>query len=131
MAYVSVKYKQLSFEENPGLITWIQLYLIKCIDSIEDRPAWISGLKEEWIMNSEVEIYKYFFDETLLDDKNKIVWSVNFLNRALEELNLMTIEQFAMYIEEDINPTVDFERLRKILLNVKLMLEGENPIRTY
>ena len=129
MAYVSVKYKQLSFEENPGLITWIQLFLIRYIDSIEDRPAWTSSLKEEWIMNSEVEIYKYFFDETLRDDSNKIAWSVSFLNRALEKINSMTIEQFVMYIEEDINPTVDFERLRNILLNVKLMLEGENPIK--
>lgn len=87
MAYVSVKYKQLSLEENPGLITWIQLFLIRYIDSIEDRPAWTSSLKEEWIMNSKVEIYKYFFDETLLDDSNKIAWSVNFLNRALEKIN--------------------------------------------
>ena len=129
MAYVSVKYRQLSFEENPGLITWIQLFLIRYIDSIEDRPAWTSSLKEEWIMNSEVEIYKYFFDETLRDDSNKIAGSVSFLNRALEKINSMTIEQFVMYIEEDINPTVDFERLRNILLNVKLMLEGENPIK--
>ena len=131
MAYISVKHKQLSFEENPGLITWIQLFLIRYIDSTQDRPAWTGGLKGEWIMNSEVEIYKYFFDETLLDDGGKIVWSVNFLNRALEELNLMTIEQFAMYIGEEIDPSVDFERLKKILLNVKLMLEGENPIKTY
>jgi methionyl-tRNA formyltransferase len=131
MAYISVKYKQFSFEENPGLITWIQLFLIKYIDSIEERPAWTNDMKEEWVMNSEIEIYKYFLDETILDEEGKITWSINFIDKALNELNIMTLEQFALYIGEDISSDVDFERLKKILLNIKLMLEGIDPIKTY
>lgn len=131
MAYVTIKYKQFSFEENPGLITWVQLFLIKYIDSIEERPAWTNDMKEEWIMNSEVEIYKYFFDEAILDEDTKITWSVNFIDKALEKLNQMTIELFSIYIGEDINPAVDFERLKRIMLNIKLMLEGKEPVKTY
>jgi hypothetical protein len=131
MAYVSVKIKQFSFEENPGLITWVQLFLIKYINSIEDRPVWTNDMKEELVMNSEIEIYKYFLDDTILDEKDKNEWSINFMDKALKELDLMTLEQFALYIGEDISPDVDFERLKKILLNIKLMLEGIEPIKTY
>jgi hypothetical protein len=131
MAYVNITYQKHSFEENPGLITWVQLFLIKFIQTIENRPEWTFSMIEEWKMNLEVEIYKYIFDEEILDDTDKVKWCINFLINAIERLSSMNITEFSSYINEEINPTVDFERIKKITINIKLMLENKEPQKTF
>jgi len=131
MAYVNITYQKHSFEENPGLITWVQLFLIKFIQTIENRPEWTLSMIDEWKMNSEVEIYKYIFDEEILDDTDKVKWCINFLINAIERLSSMNITEFSSYINEEINPTVDFERIKKITVNIKLMLENKEPQKTF
>jgi hypothetical protein len=131
MGYVKIKYKEYAFEENAGLITWLQKFLIRKILDISNTPPWTNIIVDEWKMNSEIEIYKYFFDEDILNEEYKISWSIKFMDEAIQLMNNMTLADFSRYIEEEINPVVDYNRLKKILLNIKLMLEGKDPINTF
>jgi hypothetical protein len=130
MAYVDIKYKKHSFEENPGLVTWVQLYVLKYLREQADAPAWTRELIEEWDMNSQIDIYKYFFHDTFLDNSEKEQWAIAFLESALSKLNNFTLQDFGNYIGEEISPEVDYERLKKILLNVKRMVEDKEPVST-
>lgn len=37
MGYVIVEYKEQSFEENPEMITWVQLFLIRLLNEMPNR----------------------------------------------------------------------------------------------
>ena len=125
MAYVELEYKEDSFEENPYLVTWIQLFLIKLL-TLEKKSNWIDNIIEEWDANSKIDIYKYLFDEEILDSKEKVIWAISFLNRAIDKMNSFSLSNFALFINEEINDDVDYERLKKIIIKHKNMIEKDH-----
>lgn len=131
MAYVSIKYKNFSFEENPGFITWLQLFLLRLLAEKADAPEWTANLVEEWELNVQIEVYKYFFDDELLDDTDKEKWAISFITDALTKLDNLSLEQFGVFINEAIDREVDYTRVKKILLNVLRMLQNIEPLATY
>ena len=130
MAYVNIQFGNYSFEENPGFITWLQLFLIKLLEEQEACPEWIQELKEEWELNAQIDIYKYFFDADQLDTNDKKNWASSFIQYAINKLDSMSLDDFSQFINTDIDANVNFERIKKILLNIKLMLDDKEPLPT-
>ena len=122
MAYVELEYKGLSFEENPYLITWVQMYLVKLLKS-EEGSEWIDQIIYEWEMNMEIDIYKYLFDDDLLGSVERENWAIKFLTDAEANLNEMSIKDFGNFIGDDISEEVDFSRIKNIITEHKKMIE--------
>ena len=55
MAEVEIEYNGKSFEENPQIITWIQLYFIKILRLQGDQEPWVVSIREEWEYNFRIE----------------------------------------------------------------------------
>lgn len=127
MAYVDIKYAAFSFEESPGLVTWLQLYLLKCLAEQVDAPAWTQTIGEQWALNAQVDIYKYFFDDSQLDDADREQWAITFLQKSLLKLNDLTVHEFGVLIGEALAHDVDYDRIKRILLNVLRMIQGKPP----
>lgn len=125
MAYVDLEYKGNSFEENPHLITWVQLFVIKRLRPFAQQEDWIQKWSEELELNSKIDIYKYLFDDNILNSPEKETWAITFFESALTDLNTMTLSDFGDYIWEEINETVDYDRIKNVVRRLLLMLKGE------
>lgn len=124
MASIDIKYKGKSFEENPHLITWIQLYIIKLLRSIEKRTDWIDKLIQELEWNSKIDIYKYIFDEEILNNKEKEEWAISFLKLAEEKMNELSLQDFSNFISEKISDKVDYSRIKNVIIKLRSMIES-------
>lgn len=81
-------------------------------------------LIEEWDVNTKIDIYKYFFDEEILDNEKKEEWALNFMSKAEERIKEMSLNDFSSFIKEKIGEDVDFERIKNILKRVRKMLKS-------
>ncbi|TPN89229.1 hypothetical protein [Aquimarina algicola] len=124
MAHVDIRYRNKSFEENPHLITWVQLFLINLLSSVIDRDLWMDELIEEWEMNLEIDIYKYIFDKEILNSKEKEDWAIGFLKNAEDKMNELTLKEFAKLIDEEISEKVDYYRIKNVLIRLRVMIEN-------
>ncbi len=124
MAEVDIEYKENSFEENPQIITWIQLFLVRLLKSYEPRTEWIANLIKEWEYNSKIDIYKYFFDDKILFSKEKEEWAIKFLKLALLKMKEMNLDEFSEYIDDEISEKVSYKRLMNVIENLINMIES-------
>lgn len=123
MANVSIKYNGLSFEENPQVVTWIQLFLIKYL-SEKKNESWIDSIIQELELNSKIDVYKYVFDEDSLNTKEKEDWALNLLNDSENFISQMTILEFAKYINDNIDSNFDINRLISFLSNLRKLIKS-------
>ena len=123
MAEVDIEYKGKSFEENPQVITWIQLFLIRFLKESANSSEWIDGLIEEWEDNVQIEIYKYIFDEELLSNPEKEEWALTFLRSAKQRMDEITLKDFSEYIGDEISEKVGLDRLKAVLLQLIDMID--------
>lgn len=128
MAYVTIEYDNLSFDENPVLITWVQKFLLRCLENELERPNWTYTLEEEWEINIEIDVYKYFFDPEMLDSPQKKEWIIMFLDKQIEILESMDIPKFALLIEEIISSSINFNRIKMVVINIRRMILGLTPL---
>jgi len=123
MASIDIEYKGMSFEENPGLITWVQLFLIKELRLLNERSDWVNKLIEELEWNSKIDIYKYIFDEDILSNKEKEEWAISFLKSAEAKMNAMSLQDFSHFISENISDKVDYNRVKNVVIKLREMIE--------
>ena len=128
MSREKVKYCGHSFVENTFIITVLQLFLIRLLSEDRNRPEWTDELIYEWDMNAKIEIYKYVFDEELLDTPEKIEWSKKFMDEALAQVSGMSLDDFDLYVAaESILWEENFERLKVALKKIRVMLDNKDP----
>jgi len=111
MADVDIEYEGISFEENPQIITWVQLFFLQLLNFIPNKTEFIQKLTFEWDCNSKIDIYKYFFDEELLHSKEKEKWMLEFLELALLKMESMSLNEFSVFISDKISSKVEYQRM--------------------
>ncbi len=122
-----IEYGTYSFEENTFIITWLQLFLIKFLSEDENRLDWTDQLIKEWRANSAINIYKYVFDDRLLNTSEKIEWSKKFIDASIEKIDAMSMYEFSEYIDEAVGSIENYDHIKIALKKIKMMLDGKDP----
>ena len=127
MSCEDIEYGGHAFSENTFVITWAQLFLIRMLSEDKNRPEWTDVLLKEWPANAAITMYKYIFDERLLNVPAKIEWSRKFMDEAIVKINKMTEEEFSRYVDDFIRYEENFDRVKGTLNAIRLMLDGQDP----
>jgi hypothetical protein len=116
MSEILISYKDFSYEENPQIITWLQLFLIEYYEHSCERLEFLDELSSEWKVNSKIDIYKYIIPDDSSSSKEKQVELIHFFQQALTFLITLNYNQLSRYINSDVLTQRNFERIKENLI---------------
>jgi hypothetical protein len=116
MSDILISYKDFSYEENPQIITWLQMFLIKYYENSHESLMFLDELSSEWKVNSQIDIYKYIIPDDSSFAKEKQVELIHFLEQALTFLITLNYDQLSKYINSDVLSQRNFERIKENLI---------------
>lgn len=99
MSLEAIEYNHKEVFMDNVIVSWIQKFILLNLDN-KTTPEWFHECLDDLEGNYHVPYGKYFFDEEIINSKEKNTFILDLLDIIIEKMAKMTLLEFWSFIEK-------------------------------